>query len=488
VDRRRASNLAAVLFAATVATVTAADEVPWWSLPDDAPARTALGNLRSARAVAVARGGRPAVAAYPAGKNGTDSRVVVLDGGDGDAREFELPGEVRAVRVVGETADVVLVVARRGKRRPPETHLVALDLATLRTRRLLHLPHTTADVAEADDGTLVVACRDELRTFAYPALTSGPLYRLLGDNRAVVHLRGPRFVVANERGVVLLDLTDPPGKDEMPVRATFDPGGAIAGLGVLDDRSRVSILPAGDGDPIEWAIPDVPARPGPDVAEPEPRPGAVPTAAATEPPDRTSSPEPAAPAPDPGSREAAEPEREPEPEPEPGAPAEPGPTGVAAAEPAIASDSVPAPVPVSEPEATAEAPRATAPAATPPAAPVSAPPPAPAPEPVPTSVAAPATEEPGPAPSLRGTISGDRADAVRWVVAFGPDNVFRESARVAPGPDGSYRFDRLPAGSYRLVLDGGGDRVVESDPAFRIVRVDDAGGATVPPFVVVRVR
>jgi hypothetical protein len=90
--------------------------------------------------------------------------------------------------------------------------------------------------------------------------------------------------------------------------------------------------------------------------------------------------------------------------------------------------------------------------------------------------------------AIVGRISGSGLDAVVSVIAYGPDNVLREAARVVPRADGSFAFTKLAPGAYRIVLDGGGDRLIESTPPFQVVRVGDGGGAIAQPFTIVRVR
>jgi hypothetical protein len=114
-----------------------------------------------------------------------------------------------------------------------------------------------------------------------------------------------------------------------------------------------------------------------------------------------------------------------------------------------------------------------------------APPPPPAPpEPVPEPPSPPIAEESPPAslveepvPALpsgqvAGRITGEGRGEVVAVRLLGPDSVIREAKRVFPNPDGTWSADGLAPGTYRVVVDGGPDRVLRSEPAFRTIHVE----------------
>jgi len=113
------------------------------------------------------------------------------------------------------------------------------------------------------------------------------------------------------------------------------------------------------------------------------------------------------------------------------------------------------------------------------APPVPAPPP-PTPEPTPTPT-------PLPPGSLAGTIAGEARGSVDYVLALGPDNVLREAGRVRPAPDGTYRFDGLEPGTYRIVAAGPGGRVIICKPPYLTVRLDGSQPVAVPALRAVRV-
>jgi hypothetical protein len=149
---------------------------------------------------------------------------------------------------------------------------------------------------------------------------------------------------------------------------------------------------------------------------------------------------------------------------------------------------IPVPVPLPVPHETPPAPPPP-----PPAAPTveteTAPPPEPTPTPTPTPTPMPAsTPAPALAPgSIAGTIAGDARSSVAEVRALGPDNVLREAARVRPDAGGSYRFEGLTPGTYRIVVLGVGGRVIICEPPYLTVRLDGSQPVTAPELHAVRV-
>jgi hypothetical protein len=420
---------ALVVFASLlVAGLADAGETPWWLRESGDPSLAGLGDLEAATAVAISPGGVPSAAAYPSGKDGQDTELVLRAAGGAGVERIRVPGEVRAMRFVDRGATLLLVVARRSKRRPPETYLVTIEPDSLRARRRIGLPHTAADLELwPAKGSLVVACLDELRTFTYPDLTSGPLFRLLGANTAISRIEGSLFVVSNARGLVLVDLDDRPGETEMPVRARLDPGAPVVELAVLDAAPEIAARRAAGAPPARFDLPPSPGRPT----------GAPSTPAPESPPAND---EPVA---VPDETVVAEVFEEPPIE----APGEPS-VPEAEVAPAVEVTGEPAPEP------------------------------APAPSAIPDEGA-----------SIVGLVEGDRGELPIEVVALGPNNLFLEAARVTLRPDGLFAFRDLEAGTYRIVLDAGGERLIETDPPFRVVRVEDP---PLPPevrtFRIVRIR
>ncbi len=96
-------------------------------------------------------------------------------------------------------------------------------------------------------------------------------------------------------------------------------------------------------------------------------------------------------------------------------------------------------------------------------------------------------EPPAPAPSatagaqLHGAISGPAAAAVIAVVFYGPSNILNEARRVVPRSDGRFEVSGLEDGRYRVVLDGGGSRVLVTEPAYHVVEL--RGAEPQPPLL-----
>ncbi len=77
---------------------------------------------------------------------------------------------------------------------------------------------------------------------------------------------------------------------------------------------------------------------------------------------------------------------------------------------------------------------------------------------------------------------------MEWVVILGPNNLLREAARIQPDADGRWGVESLAPGRYRIVLNGGGEHVIESDPRFATVQVMQDEVMEAPAFHVRRVR
>ncbi len=448
--RRHALGIA--LFA-TAATAAMAAGTAWWMPSDERSALQALGDLEGARAVAVGADGAIAVAAFADGKRGERSTLRIAGESADGVETLELPGEVRALRFADGGRELLVILAKRSKRRPPETELFSIDLDSLRARRRLHLPHSAAAMTFwPARSALVVTARDEIRTFLLPDYNSGPLFRVPGDHRSIEPIADSTFAVATGPRVIVVDLTDDPTEDGLPIRATLDAGAVVEEVAVLGATPRVAVRREGM-EPTRLALPGSAfVAPPPRVAEPDP--DLVPESVAS----------------------VVEPREEP-----PVAETV-GTAATAAAPPIVAEirDDPPRPAPATDlPDETAAA---VAGEETARVAPV---------DDVREEVVA---TSPGPGhgadadAAIRGRVSGEDLALVLAVVAYGPDNVVREAARVAPRSDGSYAFPDLAPGSYRVVLDGGGDRLIESEPPFQILRVGDDGGVSAKPFTILRVR
>jgi hypothetical protein len=519
---------------------------------------------------------------------------------------IEVAGRIRDLLFASDQSVVYGLQHKSAKKREGDSYLVVYEPERRKLRRALRLP---ASARALDHWTvrnsLLVASRNEIRTLQLPDLRSGPLFRVPGNNLAVTTIAGGNLVlVGQDEGLVLVNLTDPPGQFEMPIRgSTRSPGPVVSvasspdgseALARLDDgrlfaisfdplrlaeRGNALALASLEGrdelpekaepDAVEAAapVPEQPrtepraavettppptpgvvpaevddaaastvgaaaagATPKPDEPQPEqlaempppPPPTAKaegqqaqpadPDRPAAEPPAKTAVPPPqASVTADEMQRQKAGPEQTPS--------DSPGTTGQALAPESITPEAAPAPGrpgvaaaaatvstrPPAETGETAEVEAAEDSSSSPSAAPTvgearvpSAVPDGssaetgtdPGEPPTRTAEPPPLTESsvttPANAPQLRGRILGPAAPEVVSVVVLGPDNILREAARVTPSADGHWQADRLEPGRYRIQLDGGGGRVLVSDPPFLLLEITPDGSTTVPDIRVIR--
>jgi hypothetical protein len=333
--------------------------------------------------------------------------------------------------------------------------------------------------------------------------------------------------VGQELWIVLIDLSDTQGPDGMPIREKLDVPAPVtrimpspegdAALVRLDD-GRVFTLRldpmrledersadwiAWTGEPVAYGpavtAPPVaektePVEPAPtpvagvpsdpevprDAPEPAPAPEeVVETEAVSSPP--TPEPEvvqttaaPPEPAPEIVERRPAQAEPKPEVPEKAAAPAAVAVAPVVVREPPeeepspVEEPPVPEPAPVVIGEATAEEPKVKAePGATVDTSAPTPPEPAPA-EPVTGTTTASADPSKGDA---EGKLTGPALSEVVAVVLHGPNNIMREAARTRPESDGTWSAFGLEPGRYRVLIDGGGGRVLQTQPAFRTIEV-----------------
>ncbi len=321
-------------------------------------------------------------------------------------KRFEIPGVVRDLLYAPEGESVLGIQYKKAKRQDGEAQLLRFEPDQPKPRRLVRLPETARDLDFwREREALLISCRNEVRSLLMPHLLSGPLYTIPGENLAVAQVPGSSLIVlGREDGLMLIDLDDPHGLEEMPVRESVALDHPAIALSASPDGSFVMARLADDS-VYRWRIDSSPAPPPPREA---PAP-----------------PSPVVPEPDAVAQE------------EPEEPIEPP-----AAEPA------PEEVPVEEP-------------------PAPAPPPPVVPEPE-----TPPAKEP---PQLRGKIEGPAVGKVVAVVLRGPNNILREAQRIKPDSNGVWRASGLAPGQYRIQLDGGGDRVLVTDPPFLTVEVSEEG-------------
>jgi hypothetical protein len=338
------------------------------------------------------------------------STILLYGPGTDQPAEVRVNGVVRDLLFAPDGMSVFGLLHRPAKKREGETYLIGIGIDPAKSRRLLRTPPSARglDYWPARN-SLLIAARNEIRTFKLPDLRSGPLYRVLGENLAVASLgRGGRILVGQATGIVELDLNDPPGETEMPSRDRLNSPEPVVSLAVANDGTS-ALARLADG--TVHAVAFVPLRI--DVAG---------TAAVL-----------------------AEHAR--------------GPSVESRAEPDTLAREPEAAIP--EPATTAPEPAATEPES----APTQPAPTAPAPE---TAAEAGAAAE---GHQVWGRIVGDAADRVAAVLLLGPDNILREAQRVQPGSDGWWWADGLQPGRYRVQLDGGGETVLLTQPPFILLDI-----------------
>jgi hypothetical protein len=267
---------------------------------DDLPAAVAaLGVKSGIDAYGVAPAASVAVAAEaPSGDDGRS--VLWFSRGGDEARSVKLAGRVLGLAVTADGAlayAVVRAIDRKGALRSVE--LTTVDLKSARATSGLTLPATARGLAIGAGGaTLLVASRDEIRTFQLPALSSGPLYRALGENVGVAPIAGSSVVVvAQPSRIVLADLAGTQGRDGLALSQETAAPDRLNGM--LASTGDAGIIALADGGSA-WCVrvqavpPPPPPPPPPPEAPVEAAPAAVPAAAAA---DAPSDPPPAEAAP-----------------------------------------------------------------------------------------------------------------------------------------------------------------------------------------------
>jgi hypothetical protein len=460
-----------------------------------------IGNLDSVTAIAVSPDGNRAAVARLLSEQ-PERSVIDLHAVGQEPRSVEVGARFPSLLFAAD-GDTVLGLQRHTprKRKIGETQIVSIDFARGKVRRLMRAPPASSALASwPARNSLLVSGPDEIRSYSFPDLRSGPLFRISGTNAAIAVLGyGTTIVVGQPDGLALVDLDDRPGPDAMPLRgwlptaapvvalaASRDGTGALARLAdgavLRVEASPFTTQPAGTAVALASLPPgtgpgETPSRPPPTstaaaavasqpqpadefpedtvpaTAEPTPSESSAPTApdAAGEPSAATTVPETTPVAPSEGNATSG---------------ASAGAAAVAAG--AAEGDSDSEPVPPVVP--TAVAPASDAGTETPKEAPAAT-------EPAPAAPERDSPEIPPDRGVLRGRFEGAAADHVREVVLFGPNNIVREARRVTPEADGTWKAENLVPGRYRVQLDGGGSIVLVSDPPFATAVV--TGGETV---------
>ena len=506
---RRAALILGAVCCCLPAIARAATDDPSIAVPgaDRPEVLDRIGDLPGMTAVALSPDATRAVTSSPSTEKRGYSEVRFHDASGSEPRTKLVRGIVRDL-LFDRTSDVVYALVHRpAKRREGETELVRIELATMKIDRGMRLPPSARALDHWITGdAMLIAAQDELRTILLPAMRSGRLFRIPGANQSLASIGGGSLVLTGqERSLLLVDLSDPPGEEQMPIRARIDTPAPVAALAMTADGSG-GLARLEDGS--LWSISFPPLRlerAGTAQALAAP-PAVAPATAAAQ------------------RLEAATRPPALEPETPPGAPARTVPDDVPGAtasmkgadsgqdRPVVASGDAGSDSPVAVSES-GDAPGRDAPAASsadPGAADTAGAPPADPdggdPEPATTGVATTAPQEeasptaspptitapvdrvPPPVESvedgktrIRGRLTGPAAGDVLHVILLGPNNILREARRLRP-VDGRFEAIDLAPGRYRIQLDAGGDRVVNSEPPFVVIDVEEGRTAEAEAF------
>jgi hypothetical protein len=395
--------------------------------PDDPPPSVAalmtLDPLGQALAVTISADGSLAAGAFAHPGKGKSSLVRITS--QSGVHEIAVRGTIRALQFDSSARVLFALAHRPGKTEPVDAWLVSIDLESGKSDRTVTLPTSAADLdLWIGGGALLVASRDEVRTVLLPQVRTGPLFWIGGENLAVASLAGGDFaLVGQESQILLVNLADPQGREQLPVRERVATPSAVDRIAAARDGSG-ALVRLRDGRTFMLRL---------DPLRLEALEGTSDVVLWT---GRS-----------PGSEPPPEPDEPPTPEPEP-----------------VTLETMPAAVP-HEVELRPEAQ---------PKAEVEAQPGAEA-EPEVEAVETAASADLG---ELEGIVTGAAAAQVVAVVLLGPDNILREARRIVPRPDGSWDAAALEPGRYRVVLDGGGKHILITEPSFRTVEIEAGVHAT----------
>ena len=190
-------------------------------------------------------------------------------------RTVPLAGKLVGLVVAGDGGACYAVVRMSGKKGIVRTvELLRIDLRTERVSSFATLPMTTVGLAITSDGaTVLVAAKDEIRTFSIPAVASGRLYRVAGENVGVSAIQGTSYAVVAQRfRVGLVDLSAQQGRDGLEFKEEAAAPAPLRGL--LSSAGEGGPVAQGDGG-LAWRVhvgdlpPEPPPPPPPEVVPPE---------------------------------------------------------------------------------------------------------------------------------------------------------------------------------------------------------------------------
>jgi hypothetical protein len=371
--------------------------------------------------------GQHLAAAFLAGKEGEENRIAFTGPGPGEPSNWIVTGRVLVLRIDSGGRSVLALVERIRRKGRRSVTLDVFDTTEPDARpRSLNMPSSARGLAVRDgDGRIVVASQDDLRTFESGTLRSGRIYSIPGGNRSVAFLPGSeRVLVGRDGGIWRVDLSAPQSREGMPVEARATAPGPVLEIAV-SPRADLALARLEGDEILEVTVNPLQARATGRTARAIAwRGSAVPEPIEAVPEKpATQSLPPAPPA-----IESATPDFE-----------EAGPSG---AEQAPSSD---APSEIETPS---------------PSLPVG---------------------------QVAGRLVGPARGAAVSVRLLGPDNLLREARRVPVRPDGTWSVDSLAPGGYRVVVEAAGGGVLQCEPPFRTIRVQEGERLEVGPIEVVSV-
>jgi hypothetical protein len=279
---------------------------------ETAPALAGVTLPEGTIAVALGENGRRAAVAV--GVDGARparfSLRLHVAGGTGP-RALELAGSLRDLRFAPAGPTLLAVVQVPARRRDGDVYLMRVEVEASTARRLLRLPATARALEFWPEArSLLVGCTDEIRTFLWPELRSGPLLRAAGEHRALLLASGGRLLSGQTNRLLVVELTDAPREEGLTVREQIElpasavglalqPSGPGALVQLADGRiaelglAPLTLREIGTGlvarrSPSDWPAEATPARPTPPPPrappEPAPSPGPEPPAQGGPPP------------------------------------------------------------------------------------------------------------------------------------------------------------------------------------------------------------
>jgi len=211
-----------------------------------------ISQLDDTLAVGLDAAGLRGAAAVSIGES--NSEILLFgDGASGVANE--LRGTVRDLLLTPDGATVLGIGHRAARRGGGESFLFQIDFASGKMRRVMRLPPTanSLDHWTARDA-VAIACLNEIRTVSLPHLRSGPLFPVPGRNLAMIAIGGSDWaLVGQDQALLLLDLSRPPGLDDVPViQSSGTPAAVVELASAADGRSALGLL--ADGGLLEIGI------------------------------------------------------------------------------------------------------------------------------------------------------------------------------------------------------------------------------------------